>query len=783
MPKSKGSPAPKSKFTSSNLATEVDDEEPIFIYGGLQKYVFYASLSFFDQTRPTQMTDYVVPRDDTPVRSLENNNTTKLLDQLALLFARFKLSRLPLKSVTDGVDPSSTGQNVTAAALQRPQDQPWTIHLTKNDGPLIFDNWSDKAFLKKIAAWYNKLEPERSLRLRQKDKIWQELQGFWLRRTSYYFDKLKEMRECLMYEFKSRNGDFLDLLLRVYGKCDASDVHGSACELCQAREGHVKADFEHVQKLLGKLEFDDDTEEGVRQYVQYLWFKDDLVWKRKYTKIHHSGRGLGPGLDWLDVDKTDKNNRPSIDDIELGRKRVTRVNQFRAAVKYLSLTCTPKRALERLSQFQTENKDVKLRFNFVDAKPVQPIRAQAIVDALNNTWSPEMTDNCTKLRSVLERTISSLHSKDKPRDFIDDSGQVRRTKGEGIHRYFHCELQMLDKFLEADDVYAYFECSKLSCYLCWCVLVGSKTKYRTNYTHCKIGISSAFPFTYSEGRKEKFLVLADALKHIENHLSKYVAKKARLGDDKYYLTAHAGVSDTYLEYTTSGHEDGIQEPQGGEGGDDAQGSAEASNIDFDWDTLDQMLRDRTFDSKSLVSSKLERKAYTAVKIPQVGEPELVHFTAYNLSGWVASWYQRFAFPITRDGQKLWYPDYFFEAYNGMLNAAKPTWDRYALPNHYYADICSTSRHELDLAQETTEAANKWWLRETGLVGMASYVMLDVYIWAFESGEVLTQDDVQSVVSLFKKFARDALEKRSAWKERLLVMQALGTEAEGQEMSN
>lgn len=207
-----------------------------------------------------------------------------------------------------------------------------------------------------------------------------------------------------------------------------------------------------------------------------------------------------------------------------------------------------------------------------------------------------------------------------------------------MDRYFHCEMQMLDRFLDPTDVCEYFGCSKLSCYLCWCVLVGSDTPYRTNYTHRKIGLNSAFPFRYAADRDENFCALVDALKNIQDHLGGYIVNKAGLGNKEYYLTNSSGASDTYIEYTTSDQLGKILESE-----EDGNGKA---------------------DPASPLVSALEQHTNNVVRIPQTGAPELIRITACNMQHWgrhdVRLWGK---LPVTPEGQKLWYPNYIFHPYN------------------------------------------------------------------------------------------------------------------------
>jgi hypothetical protein len=723
MPKARGREATKAGRTVPQNTPATDDTEPIWAHAGLQKEVFYACISFFDVHRPTQPVEYIIPPTGHPVRSEEDNNTTRLLDQLALLFSRFKKSRLPLNTATDGLNPSSTGQNVTAAALEMPQGQPWTIHLTKNNGPLEFDGRSDKAVLKKIADWYRGLDAETASLPAKKDKIWGVLTSFWLRRLCHYYDGLRDIKQELMATLSgtgisSDDGTTSNRgLQEAFAKCEDHGRDGilpqnPKCALCLKKEGDLMCDIAHVKVLLAELDSDDTSDVALHAYVDYIWFRDDASWQGRYTK----------------------QSSATVSDPKLGRK----ANHFYHAVKYLSLVATPKSVLERLVRFKKQYPHVNLRFNFVDAAPVEPIRAQGIINALETTWKAEMRESCKEFKADLKKTRISLEREDQAKEFKGTSGKVGHEKEAGIHRYFHCELQMLDKFLTSTDVYEYFGCSKLSCYLCWCVLVGSNTKYRTNYTHRKIGTNSAFLFKNSEDRTEGFLSVAKALKSVEDHLRAYIARKALSGHD-YYLTTNEAVSDTRVAYTAADRGRRVEESEDEESDEERVRSSGAESL---WSPVHDMVNGGVWDGNNSVLTRLEQRNYEVVWIPTVGDPQLISATAYNMYKWGprdSRGTKLPPLPVVQNSQETWYLDYLFRAHANW-DRGRGSWSRYKIADNYYADMFKMNPIEQKKAG-MSGVRNGWWDGETQGKDPTYYFPVEIYVVALKSCERVGVDGV------------------------------------------
>ncbi|OAL53529.1 hypothetical protein IQ07DRAFT_596566 [Pyrenochaeta sp. DS3sAY3a] len=114
------------------------------------------------------------------------------------------------------------------------------------------------------------------------------------------------------------------------------------------------------------------------------------------------------------------------------------------------------------------------------------------------------------------------------------------------HRYFHCELQILDKFLDDEDAYDYIGCSKLSCYICWGVLQG--TPFRTRDTHANLWSACAFPFDLKGQKGASRYQLLLALKKVQDYMVERVLRNSL--ETEFHFPAHHSLPETMAEGQT-----------------------------------------------------------------------------------------------------------------------------------------------------------------------------------------------------------------------------------------
>ncbi|KAF2500544.1 hypothetical protein BU16DRAFT_557007 [Lophium mytilinum] len=172
----------------------------------------------------------------------------------------------------------------------------------------------------------------------------------------------------------------------------------------------------------------------------------------------------------------------------------------------------------------------------------ETIKLEFLKRTPNLDFDQDARDNIHKVLSEWTGAKGKLTFSTRRADVVDALSSKKT-----FHRYFHCELQLLDKFLDETDVYDYFGCSKLSCFVCWGVLKG--TRYRTRDTHAKVYHSCAFPFTLSKGESRYQLLLA--LKKVQDYMTERVLRQAL--DTDYAFPDNASLAETL---------DGPQEWQG-----------------------------------------------------------------------------------------------------------------------------------------------------------------------------------------------------------------------------
>jgi hypothetical protein len=125
-------------------------------------------------------------------------------------------------------------------------------------------------------------------------------------------------------------------------------------------------------------------------------------------------------------------------------------------------------------------------------------------------------------------------------------------KGELIPRSFHCELQLLNKFMIStpNDVHSHFGCSKDSCYLCWRFLKHSR--YTTKGTHSTIHVGCAFPFTPPNGDQGQFLSLVNVMKELQFEFTDVIQKKSlRIPYNLTKLPAKSQTTVDNMTYTST----------------------------------------------------------------------------------------------------------------------------------------------------------------------------------------------------------------------------------------
>ncbi|KAF2664104.1 hypothetical protein BT63DRAFT_418239 [Microthyrium microscopicum] len=505
--------------------TKVISDEPIWAYQNLQKDQFYAALYFFTYSKSTQPTDYL----QNAAVAMAGDARNQLLDKLALLFARYRNSEkmdrygCPPEFETK-TRPSTTAENVTAIALEMPPEPDrhikqrscnWTFWIAKNRGSQDFDAMNDDIFAKKLERWYNDFEGP--LILNVGDEIWSDVQQFWMRRSCYYFEILQKLRSKWFPVAKDP----------LY----TTEPPPKLLEYFSAMNpANVRTDWEHVWSLIEKLKFNsNDWKQSINDYVNCICFEDTQTWREsQYARYGARSAQAGNG---------EEDSKTNLSTNQL-REKSQIAKEFREAIICLQLLRTPKSVLEKFLNFRHRQQNAtSISIRFLPVTNVDKLKAERIHSTIK-AWYGE------KVKNVDGQKLFALDGARSNLTFKQHSKLVLRKlprEAQEIHTSFHCELQLLGKFMTNKNVHMYFGCSKLSCYLCWAVLTGSR--FRTRGSHGEISPDCVFPFQFSgEDEDKSYNQLAEALKRVETHFLERIRDKA--SRDDYLVTDHLAITQT-----------------------------------------------------------------------------------------------------------------------------------------------------------------------------------------------------------------------------------------------
>ncbi|KAL9084741.1 MAG: hypothetical protein Q9165_007916 [Trypethelium subeluteriae] len=370
--------------------------------------------------------------------------------------------------------------------------------------------------------------------------------------------------------------------------------------------------------------FNKKTDDSIRQRMQEFWKarrqyyleQIPLIWKKMEASVHlqhdllsdYEKIGLVDGeeflADWNGVishmvlwtspsSGTIDFDTPDLDSFtEIGRQNYPEscswqinelqdlTNHFRKLVKYIRLFGTVPRIWRTFLDFRSYVEGKQVRFEFIKRQGSFSINSGPILAAIDS-WNGVQWNLDDKMKNQVVE-------------------EIRKQKV--INRYFHCELQLLEKFISAKDVVDYFGCSKLSCFMCWGILNGSP--YRTKNTHAKIYPACAFPFALTQGVENFELVLA--LKKVQDHLLERVLR--RVLDPDHTYTQYKCWSETDLHETLS---------------------SIGSNGDRE---VLQIAQPESLQSLLQPALPLHSKQVQVIQIPQNDSPKLVPVTLHNTYG-------------------------------------------------------------------------------------------------------------------------------------------------------
>lgn len=408
----------------------------------------------------------------------------KLLDGVALLFARYKKTRED--------DTQSTADYVTATAYKEANDgDPAIIYIAKNGGPSELDDIDDKDFARELSQWYNSVSSEPAFPQPSSDAaIWNSMIKFWKRRLETYVDRVKDLRALWNKYHASDLGpleqELADSKKDLFvGRIGDANLHGPPVFKLSREAPYYKNamdDRRQVMELLKLCEkFEESSgrhrplgqaeiDENLKTLINDICFEVEGDWKQEY--------------DWKAARLQANADARTV---------------FRKFVKAFKMLRTLRSIWNAFSQFHKDHPKLKLCFRVLDSPVVTPLSTSKLGRAIEDWWERwwekhshefETDDHGSKPRDNLKKTLRQRSESGVGFAKKLYKARCRVLELEGrFDRLVHCELQLLN--IPEVKLDPYFGCSKLSCYFCWELL--QSLNFSTRNTHGKMYPYCAFP--------------------------------------------------------------------------------------------------------------------------------------------------------------------------------------------------------------------------------------------------------------------------------------------------
>ena len=454
----------------SAAAFRIDkDNALVWKQPGFDKYEFYAAAQYLQRHEKNQG---FYKSNDTQGSAIRNGLPTdmiacEMLDCLALLFARVKHS-------------DTSPEHVTATALKRTERR-IEIWIAKNHGPKVMD----ESFRADLENWFNNKGPWTE----NASLMANDIARFWRIRLEYY----KSSITSLWRQLCPKDLDKQKAMMKICSQAVPVNEVGDD-------PPHVSAAYVALRSIYEEEKADLDNLKSDWKKVKAFCMKGKLALEQ-ISQVNET---------MLPTEKQSymisPEGKPEIH-VQMTRK-------FSKLPKHLRLLGTIDRATRAFTKFRERvNNETKIKLMFLDAIQCPPLSEE------------DLEYSSDRLRRWMEST-TNLQFKRELQHMVDDRDRTRNPakKPLTLGRYFHCELQMLDKFLDDTSVNDYFGCSKLSCYMCWGVLRGSP--FRTRDTHANLWSACAFPFNLEGQGSTKRYELLFALKRTQDHLVEKVLRRA-----------------------------------------------------------------------------------------------------------------------------------------------------------------------------------------------------------------------------------------------------------------
>lgn len=466
--------AAQSQDEIQNLAGKTPwADDHIWQLPGLSRFEFYAASEYLRQCEKNQGISRAANNTQSQANIRKGLATDPVqqqaLDYLALLFARFKhLKR-------SGGPP----QHVTATALKR-TNKGWEIWIAKNCGA----QGDDERIKSSLERWFQ----NEGAWAAKPDLMQAALREFWNDRLLYYAEEINSMWKHISGfaiptsdQTSISRGDREALReKKAFREQEArSDRRGSS-NVTEQPTSHLEKSYTTLKKMF------------LRELISPEHFEQD----------------------WLLLKSICDDSCPSLTEVEAGESVDLSPEQYTLekqkhteALKFIQLLGTVPKALAALARFRST------------IGPQETLELKFLTPPADLNLTDEDRES---IASTLDQWRGTQGNSDFRGKMEKRARQIRAQRS--YHRYFHCELQILNAFLNDENVYDYIGCSKLSCYICWGILLG--TPFRTRDTHANLWSACAFPFNIAEGPTNGRFSLALALKRVQDRMVEKVLRLA-----------------------------------------------------------------------------------------------------------------------------------------------------------------------------------------------------------------------------------------------------------------
>jgi hypothetical protein len=466
-------------------------DDHIWQLPGLNRFEFYAASEYLRRCEKNQGISRATNNEQSQANVRKGLATDhvqqRALDYLALLFARVKHMK-----GSDGPP-----QHVTATALKR-TNKGWEIWIAKNCGA----QGDDESMRSSLERWFQ----SRGAWVAKPDLMRTALQEFWSDRLLYYKEEINSMwRHISRYSIPTSDQTSISRHAR-------SDRSGNINVTEQPTN-----DLENPHTTLKNM--------FLKELISPDHFEQD--WLLLKSICLHSSPSLteveaGKSVDLSPEQYTLEKQKHTATDLNLARS-------FKKALKFIQLLGTVPKASAAFAEFRSTiapQETLELRF----LKPPVDL---------------DLTDEDREsIASTLDQWRRTQGNSDFRRKMEEQARKIRAQRS--YHRYFHCELQILNAFLNDENVYDYIGCSKLSCYICWGILQG--TPFRTRDTHANLWSACAFPFNLAEGSTNGRFSLVLALKRVQDRMVEKVLRLAL--DAEFDFPGYLSLAETNPEKET-----------------------------------------------------------------------------------------------------------------------------------------------------------------------------------------------------------------------------------------